>query len=124
MFSFNFGFNSLSPLSLLIKFSLSIAGLLFFSSKLTSYWVIPGLVKSLIRNYCSSVKKCCCLTKKSDLAGFETWRIKWRPKLKAITGVDKKFSVFNKANDLTNVQSTQMNSETEKIVIYRRDFKI
>ena len=43
--------------------------------------------------------------------------------LKAITGVDKNFSVFNKANDLTNVNSTQMNSEIEKIVIHRRDFK-
>ena len=43
--------------------------------------------------------------------------------LKAITGVDKNFSVFNKANDNTNVSSTQMNSEIEKIVIHRRDYK-
>ena len=43
--------------------------------------------------------------------------------LKAITGVDKNFSVFNKANDNTNVSSTQMNSEIEKIVIHKRDFK-
>ena len=43
--------------------------------------------------------------------------------LKAITGVDKNFSVFNKANDISHVPSTQMNSEIEKIVIHRRDFK-
>ena len=43
--------------------------------------------------------------------------------LKAITGVDKNFSVFNKANDVTNVNSTHMNSEIEKIVIHRRDYK-